>query len=168
MGFSLGPVSKVGSSRATEAENTIDVGHDPRRRFVRSETRVRAHAGGQTITEYAYKTRSCCGRVVPNKPVAGSYWHASLCSCPVSTPISNRAYRTYTVQTSNLRRPFRNRDERPVARSMFPRIFRQRFYNFYNVIFTLKRRRYSTFAVSRYFLSLSRGPRIAYSFVYAR
>lgn len=70
---------------------------DPRRRFVRCETRVRAHAGGQTIIEYAYKTRSCCGRVMPNKPVAGSYWHTSLCSCPVSTPISNRAYRKYTV-----------------------------------------------------------------------
>lgn len=49
---------------------------NPRRHFVRSETRVRGErmqAARSTIIEDAYKTRSCCGRVMPNKPVAGSY-----------------------------------------------------------------------------------------------
>ena len=63
-------------------------------------TSERMQAARSTIIEDAYKTRSCCGRVMPNKPVAGSYRvYTSLCSCPVSTPISNRAYQKYTVQT---------------------------------------------------------------------
>lgn len=87
---------------------------NPRRHFVRGETRVRAHTEVlpvPAIIEDAYKTRSCCGRVMPNKPVAASYWHTSLCSCPVSTPISNRAYQKYTERGSPT---FETRFEIPV------------------------------------------------------